>query len=590
MNIESITIRNFKSIKDEIIINPKEKFNILLGLNGAGKSNVLQAIEILNGWNSSYKYSDYINNELDDEKQNIFIKMTILDYSLSKNIEIVKQIITNSLHANIRQKAQIYSNSEFNSLKTKLVDSIIDVLKSKGEISFIFDKNQKDNVLYRSILVDNEKILQIFKAYKEFLNSQQIQDNEIWVSINEDKIKIPFLIENNFEALIDIKFWKHEPKYLINDVYLKEFFSNPKEKSIALKNCLEFCKKDPYKILDICKNSKGISSLQESMNKEINNFLELAWPDFFNKKRLYFLPSENKLSFSVKSLINNVHLNADEQSDGYKQFLSILFSIGFDKNLSNTLLLIDEPEIHLHPSSVLQLRKMLKILTKKDNVLIAATHSIQMIDRSNLNECIFVEDNNGKTDINQEIISLKTMPNIIKQTFGVDIFSNFMFRKNVIFVEGNSDRIILKKLLESKEIDFWIFVCHGDNALYFVQNIKEMYPIGYWEKNCFAIFDSDESGKKLKQKTSEILNKNNVFTLDELLIDLSDLPCQSIEALYDEQMYNEFLVQKGKTKKKDEIKKIKIEFAENFVDKHKNDSFNEKTKSFLNNLLSKLIK
>ncbi len=43
MRIEKITIKNFRSIK-EAIINP-QRFNIFVGQNNHGKSNLFEAIE-----------------------------------------------------------------------------------------------------------------------------------------------------------------------------------------------------------------------------------------------------------------------------------------------------------------------------------------------------------------------------------------------------------------------------------------------------------------------------------------------------------------------------------------------------------------
>jgi predicted ATP-dependent endonuclease of OLD family len=76
----------------------------------------------------------------------------------------------------------------------------------------------------------------------------------------------------------------------------------------------------------------------------------------------------------------------EERSQGAKTFLSFLFTIGAEAKhgiIKNSILILDEPESHLHPSGVRYLLKELKRIADKDNQVIYATHSIFMIDRSN---------------------------------------------------------------------------------------------------------------------------------------------------------------------------------------------------------------
>ena len=66
MELETIKIENFRSIKDITIdnfyqqVNTKNKrgFNLLIGINGSGKSSILQAIN--NIYNSNIKFNETI--------------------------------------------------------------------------------------------------------------------------------------------------------------------------------------------------------------------------------------------------------------------------------------------------------------------------------------------------------------------------------------------------------------------------------------------------------------------------------------------------------------------------------------------------
>lgn len=427
------------------------------------------------------------------------------------------------------------------------------------------------------------------REYINFLKENNFNSDHIRIKEENERISILLPQEINFQKFINIKFWEYQNKYLISEVNLNLFVSNPEETSIALNNCLNYCdNKIIENLLETAKESSERASLIAELNDKINKFLKSNWKDFHDKKEIEFEINDKTLSFNIKTKKKYDHLSISKQSDGYKQFLSILFSIGLDKHLNNTLILIDEPEIHLHPSSVLQLKEMLKTLLKNENILVLSTHSVNMIDRNNLDECILVEDDEGQTKIKQEIISSDSLPNIIKQSFGINIFSNFMFRKNVIFVEGQSDKIILEKLLNSAGIDFWIFICHGDNAPFLIKNVKDMYPTEYWDKNCFAIFDEDEAGLKIKSKVNEILKKYNVFTLGNF-VDLNSSSCKSIEVFYDDEMYNNFCSESANLNNNN-LQNLKLKFANDFVEKYKDNKFDEKITTFRDKIVSSLIK
>lgn len=76
MKIKSITIENYRSIKDTIVLNVvpiigKQTF-MLLGINESGKSNILEAIALLDeDRDSDYGRDCHSKNE--DNKKNISI-------------------------------------------------------------------------------------------------------------------------------------------------------------------------------------------------------------------------------------------------------------------------------------------------------------------------------------------------------------------------------------------------------------------------------------------------------------------------------------------------------------------------------------
>src|SRR5690606_33256399 len=95
--------------------------------------------------------------------------------------------------------------------------------------------------------------------------------------------------------------------------------------------------------------------------------------------------------------------NMDQRSDGFKQFIAILLNLIIESERDTSgkqIILLDEPEIHLHPSGIKYLREQL-IRMGKENILFVATHSIYMVDKLSLARHFKVQKEKAITTINQ---------------------------------------------------------------------------------------------------------------------------------------------------------------------------------------------
>lgn len=136
-----------------------------------------------------------------------------------------------------------------------------------------------------------------------------------------------------------------------------------------------------------------------------------------------------------------------------------------------------------------------------------------------------------------------------------------MFKKNLLFIEGLSDKTILGKIFSENKIDAHFFIGHGSSTTFFVKNLKNLFPEEYWTKNCFVLLDADDEGNKIKNDlvSDKELNESNIFTLEDFInFDYND--CKSIEYFYGKDLYQEFLSSKtliieGSKQKKKKIGK-----------------------------------
>jgi hypothetical protein len=101
------------------------------------------------------------------------------------------------------------------------------------------------------------------------------------------------------------------------------------------------------------------------------------------------------------------------------------------------ILLVEEPESHLHPNATHGLRTILKDISKQNQVVIS-THSPIMIDRENVKHNILVQ---GGKAVNAKKLSE------IRDSLGINLSDNLAGAYLVLLVEGSEDVVILRKLL-----------------------------------------------------------------------------------------------------------------------------------------------
>lgn len=120
---------------------------------------------------------------------------------------------------------------------------------------------------------------------------------------------------------------------------------------------------------------------------------------------------------------------------------------------SNTILLIDEPELYLHPQAIEVLRDALKTLSTQGYQVIFATHSPFMITSKDVENTLLIRKNNAQGTHKRN--SLKTAiasvaaahPSQLAIVFSLSNSSNILFAEKVILAEGKTENRLLPKIL-----------------------------------------------------------------------------------------------------------------------------------------------
>lgn len=172
-------------------------------------------------------------------------------------------------------------------------------------------------------------------------------------------------------------------------------------------------------------------------------------------------------------------------SSGEKQLLNFLISI-CGMNVRNALVLIDEPELHLHPLWQKSLFRLFdKLAQQTQNQFVFATHSPVFISPESIEHVTRVYVKDRKSYVKK--LSPEQLPSTASQVRIINSQNNekIFFADAVILVEGQSDRIFWEKIYASfyektsvsKEIQF--VDVGGKSELKKYAAILEAYEIQY---------------------------------------------------------------------------------------------------------------
>lgn len=157
------------------------------------------------------------------------------------------------------------------------------------------------------------------------------------------------------------------------------------------------------------------------------------------------------------------------RSRGFKWYLAYLITLEYLGQKENTILLLDDPAVFLHEKGQKDFLKTLEEVSKKAQI-IYSTHLISLFDEKNLDRILLVKrdkENESDTIVNRPWSNkIENIMAPVYHSLGVDklIFENI---KNVLFVEGVSDKFVFEGLQEIDEkLSKWYIhpIFGGDNV------------------------------------------------------------------------------------------------------------------------------
>lgn len=123
-------------------------------------------------------------------------------------------------------------------------------------------------------------------------------------------------------------------------------------------------------------------------------------------------------------------------------------------NRTTTLLLIDEPELYLHPQAIEILRQSLSILSDQGYQVIFSTHSPFMITQKDVGNTVLVRKNIDlgtykRTTLKSAVPQIEhDAPHQLTLLYSLSNSSNILFSEKVILAEGKTENRLLPLLIE----------------------------------------------------------------------------------------------------------------------------------------------
>jgi putative ATP-dependent endonuclease of OLD family len=122
--------------------------------------------------------------------------------------------------------------------------------------------------------------------------------------------------------------------------------------------------------------------------------------------------------------------------------------------ISNTLLLIDEPELYLHPQAIEILRDALKTLSSQGYQVLFSTHSPFMTTAKDFENTILIRKSTTlgtykRNSLRNAITSVaSTHPSQLAILFSLSNSSNILFAEKVVLAEGKTEKRLLPEIIK----------------------------------------------------------------------------------------------------------------------------------------------
>lgn len=438
MKIHKLTVENIKSFNTPVTIEFDERLNILVGPNGGGKSNLLDIIHIcLRHFIVLYYTYDHAEKNLSGVSLNNGGREWLRPYAGNTG----DQRFTIELKvspADVAAMSYLFENRRKLSQEFKNQEELVNALDSWGSIpsagqcftysianwrlSPVSDGPGRTYQSYlrwcHALMHSSAAVNNVPAPLGYFGPARSAQNGRLMTNLSNSThlnslSSYAVTWSTGSTSLMQaaaIRF--SEKKFLLQDAFGRD---------AGAKN---FQDDSDVKLLDHCLKKLGYTWSLEDRDRRTNSY-ELR------------IHREGK-TFAV-----------DEASSGEKEIINFAFGL-FAQNILGGCILIDEPELHLHPAYQRILLDIFFDLGKKtDNQFLIVTHSPVLISPESISYVKRISKGKTGSECNQ--VSVENLPKAKDLVRIVNTLNNekMFFAEKVVLVEGIKDRLVFAELIRT---------------------------------------------------------------------------------------------------------------------------------------------
>lgn len=397
MILKQVTIENYKSIKklDIPVEGFDERYLSFLGVNEAGKTSILEAINLKAiHADTPLVYSKHCYRPAQLEDEPIVVKF-LLELGVDE-IEKMKEL-------------QTKKPEPAKPITTETATPTVTTPESETSETEESDEKTAETVTTKPVVAG-----QITYSYQIDVDSE---DSEKFTYMDgDDELELPNELDEYLMELVPlVEFWRGRENELIPDEITAEDIKG--KVNTPFNNCLQIAGLKSHHIVGATANGGRQSELGEQLTAEVTSYLNKRWPG--HNIKIEFHVADERVTCNVVDTTNpgKQRIAPSARSDGFKKLVSFLLSLSVDyeKNeVSDSLLLLDEPEMFLHPEAQQNFRdELIAIASKNNNVVMISTHSMYMIHKSHIDRCFGVEKKQEGKEKEFKTSILKLSPDVM---------------------------------------------------------------------------------------------------------------------------------------------------------------------------------
>lgn len=278
------------------------------------------------------------------------------------------------------------------------------------------------------------------------------------------------------------------------------------------------------------KYSEFFDNFHEVMEGSVKGFVHDLKVDFSA-----YDPNNFAKSMRIVAYEGDNARSFEEFGTGEQQILLMAFAKAYVQTFGkgSLVLIIEEPEAHLHPLAQRWLKEYIYELCGEGLQVILSTHSPDFLDMSNLDGLVRVrKDDVGITSVVQvtkkQLVAFcietgvpqdKISEDNVLDFFGTKLFpdeSKGFFATKVLLVEGATEYYALPELMAKlghslTQVGTEIVIANGKNAMPLYWRIFSAFEI-----QCACLFDGDSKNKKGSEKDNSQLSNMLKVNIQEI--------------------------------------------------------------------------